>query len=178
MRTPTGLRFAAPTVLALCLMFLLASLPDTIHAASPKSRSLDTSAAAPRPVEETTAASIERDYDHAWKSLVSALESNQPELLDENFTGTARQHWQRAIELQKQNGLNRRIVDHGHSLRVNFYSLDGSALQAEDIADLEIEYRDGSRVLSSEHIRAHYLLLLTPAENSWKVRVLEELPPS
>lgn len=160
---------------ALVLLLGVASIPATIHAASP-GRSLDTSGAAPRAVEDTTATSVERDYAHAWKSLVSALEANHAELLNENFTGSARQHWQQAIEVQKQSGLSRRIIDHGHSLHVTFYSLDGSALQAEDVADLEIEYRDGSKVLSSEHVKLRYLVLLTPAENSWKIRILEELP--
>jgi hypothetical protein len=171
------LSLAARATIALCLLFGIASFPTAIHAAGPE-YSLNTSSASPRTVEDTTAASIERDYAHAWKSLVAALEANRAELLTENFTGTARQRWQQAIDIQRQNGLSRRIVDHGHSLRVIFYSLDGSSLQLEDVADLEIEYRDGGKVLSSEHIKSRYLVLLTPAENSWKIRILEELPPS
>lgn len=167
--------FVARFIAVLCLTAGIAFIPATVHAAS---RTLDASASAPRPVEEATAAAIERDYLHGWKSLATALEANHAELLNENFTGTARQHWQQAIDLQQQSGLSRRIIDHGHSLRVTFYSLDGSALQAEDVADLEIEYRDGAKVLSSEHIHPHYFVLLTPAENSWKIRILEELPPS
>ena len=57
-------------------------------------------------------------------------------------------------------------------MRVTFYSLDGSALQAIDAADLEIEYREGGKLLSSERVQARYLVLLTPAENSWKIRIL------
>lgn len=167
--------FAARTIAVLCLSAGIAFMPATMHAAS---RTLDASASAPRPVEEATATAVERDYLHGWKSLAEALEANRAELLNENFTGTARQHWQQAVDLQQQSGLSRRIIDHGHSLRVTFYSLDGSALQAEDVADLEIEYRDGTKVLSSEHIHPHYLVLLTPAENSWKIRILEELPTS
>lgn len=167
--------FVARAIAALCLALGVASIPATTRAAS---RTLDASASAPRPVEDATAAAVERDYLHGWKSLTAALEANRAELLNENFTGTARQHWQQAIDLQQQSGLSRRIIDHGHSLRVTFYSLDGSALQAEDVADIEIEYRDGTKVLSSEHIHPHYLVLLTPAENSWKIRILEELPVS
>lgn len=176
MSRPFKLRHTNRAAIALCILFGVASVPATIHAAGP-GHSLDTSSATPRAVEDTTAAAIERDYAYAWKSLVSALDANHPELLNENFTGIAREHWQQAIDLQRQNGLSRHIIDHGHSLRVTFYSLDGSALQAEDIADLEIEYRDGSKVLSSERIKSRYLVLLTPAENSWKIRILEELPP-
>jgi len=140
-------------------------------------QSFDTAAAAPRQVEETTALAVQRDYAHAWLSLVSALEGNRADLLNENFTGVAREQWQDAILTQRQNGLSRHIVDHGHALRVTFYSLDGSAMEATDTADLEVEYREGDKLLTSERVLAHYLVLLTPTEDSWKIRVLQELPP-
>jgi hypothetical protein len=160
------------------LAFALIPLPAALHAAPPTPiYNLDAASASPRAVEETTAASIQRDYTHAWHSLISALEENRADLLDENFTGGARQQWEDAIASQRQNGLNRRIVDHGHSVQVKFYSLDGSALEAIDNADLEIEYREGGKVLYSEHVHARYVVLLTPAENSWKVRILQEIPP-
>ncbi len=164
-------------------LFLLLALASTTHAASPAPvqspiQSFNTDSAAPRPVEETTALAVQRDYAQAWQSLVAALGENRAELLDENFTGGARQQWQDAIHAQQKNGLNRLIVDHGHQVRVRFYSLDGSALEAMDTADLEIQYHEGSKLLSSERIQAHYLVLLTPAENSWKIRILQEVPPN
>jgi aminopeptidase N len=139
-------------------------------------QSFDAASATPRAVEESTAVALQRDYAHAWQSLLSALAENRADLLDENFTGGAHQHWQEAIHAQQQNGLSRRIIDHGHRMRVTFYSLDGSAVEAVDVADLEIEYRDGGKLLSSERIQARYLVLLTPAENSWKLRILQEVP--
>lgn len=176
-------RLIALRLAVLCLMLLVGSawLPRIIHARSSNTgalQSFDAAAAAPRAVEETTAVAIQRDYAHAWRSLVSALQENRADLLDENFTGGARQQWQDAIQAQQQNGLSRRIIDHGHRMRVTFYSLDGSAVQAVDAADLEIEYRDGGKLLSSERIQARYLVLLTPAENSWKLRILQEVPQS
>ncbi len=177
-----GYRRASVWLAALGLPILLA-LASTTHAAPPAPvqspiQSFNIDFAVPRPVEETTALAIQRDYSQAWQSLVAALEENRAEMLDENFTGGARQQWQDAIHAQQKNGLSRRIVDHGHQVRVRFYSLDGSALEAIDTADLEIQYREGSKLLSSERIQAHYLLLLTPAESSWKVRILQEIPPS
>jgi hypothetical protein len=163
-------------------LFLLLALASTTHAAPPapvqSQIQFNTDAAAPRTVEETTALAIQRDYAQAWHSLVAALDENRAEMLDENFTGGARQQWQNAVHTQQRNGLSRLIVDHGHQVRVRFYSLDGSALEAIDTADLEIQYREGSKLLSSERIQAQYLVLLTPAENSWKVRILQEVPPS
>lgn len=177
-----GYRREALSLAALGL-FLLLALAATTHAAPPVPvqspvQSFNIDSAAPRPVEETTALAVQRDYSQAWQSLVAALEENRAEMLDENFTGGARQQWQDAIRAQRKNGLSRRIVDHGHQVRVRFYSLDGSALEAIDTADLEIQYREGSKLLSSERVQTHYLVLLTPAENSWKIRILQELPPS
>jgi hypothetical protein len=129
-------------------------------------------------VEQTSAASIQRDYGHGWQSLISALAENRADLLEENFTGVARQQWREAIHSQQRNGLSRRIVDHGHNVRVTFYSLDGSSLEAMDTAELEIQYCDGDKVLSSERVQAHYAVVLTPAENSWKIRILQEIPTS
>jgi hypothetical protein len=82
-----------------------------------------------------------------------------------------------AVKAQKAAGLSRRIIDHGHHVEVIFYSPDGSAMQLRDTAQLEIQYRDGSKVLHSDNLSAQYLVLMTPAENSWKVRVLQEVPP-
>lgn len=177
--------------LSLIILLGSARLPSKIHALTiPKStsaaptsstgalQSFDAASAAPRTVEETTALAVQRDYAHAWGSLVSALEENRADLLGENFTGGARQQWQEAIHAQQQSGLSRRIVDHGHRMQVTFYSLDGSSMEAVDAADLEIEYREGGKLLSSERIQARYLVLLTPAESSWKVRILQEVPQS
>jgi hypothetical protein len=170
------LRLAA---MSLLILLGLIAVPATTHAGPPAPlQSFDAAGVTPRPVEDTTSQSIQRDYSHAWKSLVSALEENRGELLNENFTGTARQQWQDAIHIQQQNGLNRKIVDHGHTVRVTFYSLDGSALEATDTADLEIQYREGGKVVSTERVQAHYLVVLTPAENSWKLRMLQEVPAS
>jgi hypothetical protein len=54
--------------------------------------------------------------------------------------------------------------------------VDGSALEARDVAELQIDYLKDGQLLSSEHVQARYLVLLTPAENSWQVRSLQELP--
>lgn len=165
----------------ICLMTLsvLASRPAAMLAAAPQPlQSFSTSGAVPREVEPATAQAVERDYNHAWQSLVLALEENRADRLSEDFIGDAQQQWQEAIRTQQQNGLSRRIVDHGHQVRISFYSPDGSSIEAIDTADLEIEYRDGSQVLSSERVQARYLVLFTPAENSWKIRVLQELPAS
>jgi hypothetical protein len=174
-RASSLLGFALFAAAALALLGFFA-VPRLMHAALPSPlESFDISGAAPRAVEENTATAVERDYAHAWQSLESALETNNAGQLDAGFTGAALEHWQQAIRAQQEYGLSRRTIDHGHKVIITFYSRDGSSLEASDTADLEIQYREGGHSLSSERLQAHYLVLLTPAENSWKIRSLQEL---
>lgn len=161
------------------LMIVALGLPRSLFGATPPKGphvQLDTSKAGPRDVEDQTKDSIVRDYGKAWHSLEQALEDNRPDLLNADFVGYAQDHWLHTVKAQEAAGLSRRIVDQGHHLQVIFYSPDGSAMQLRDTAQLEIQYRDGSKVIHTEKLSAQYLVLMTPAENSWKVRVLQEIP--
>jgi hypothetical protein len=163
-------------VFAIAALMVLASLPVHVFAAgTPPDVRINTSEAKPRQVEETTAQAVTRDYASAWKSLVDALDHNRSEFLDASFVGIAHDRFSELVSAQKQNGLRQRIVDHGHRLDVVFYSADGSALQVRDTAQVEYQFMDGGTVVKSQQVTQHYLVLLTPAENSWKVRVIEEL---
>ncbi|MDT8066750.1 MAG: hypothetical protein ROO76_01155 [Terriglobia bacterium] len=160
------------------IVVVVLGLPQSLSAAPPTGPQvrLDTSKAGPREVEDETKASVTRDYGEAWQALEQALEDNQPDLLTSDFAGYAQNQWVETIKAQKAAGLSRRIVDHGHHLQVIFYSPDGSAMQLRDTAQFEIQYRDGGKILHSENLSVQYLVLMTPAENSWKVRVLQEIP--
>ncbi len=148
---------------------------STVRAANLPSVQLDTSKATPREVEGPTEKAIIRDYGNAWESLATALEKNRPEALDPAFVGFARDKFGRAIAQQKQAGLRTRYIDHGHKLETLFYSLDGSAIELRDTAQLEMQILDGSRVVSSQPVAAHYLVLMTPAADRWQVRALQEV---
>jgi hypothetical protein len=132
--------------------------------------------AQPRQLEDSTEASILRDYKTAWQNLASAMEQNRPDLLDASFVGFAHDKLGAAIAEQKKNGLRRRYVDHGHKLEAIFYSSDGSAMQLKDTASVEVQLLDGNKVVASEPGTILYVVLMTPAENSWKVRDLEAVP--
>jgi hypothetical protein len=168
-------------LLAVGLMVVIVALglPQSLFAATPPTGptvQLDVSKAGPREVEDQTKDSIIRDYGKAWQALEQALQDNRPDLLNADFAGYAQNEWLAAVKAQNSSDLSRRIVDRGHHVQVIFYSPDGSAMQLRDTAQLEIQYRDGSKVLHSEKLSAQYLVLMTPAENSWKVRVLQEVP--
>ena len=137
---------------------------------------LTTANVQPREVEDATQTAVLRDYKAAWANLSAAMDQNRPDLLDASFVGFAKDHFTQAIAEQKKNGLRRRYVDHGHRLEAVFYSYDGSALQLKDTASVEVELLDGSKVVATEPGTISYMVLMTPAENSWKVRDLEAVP--
>ncbi len=167
-----GMRLALLWLAAIATILITAK----VFAAETPKVTFDTQGAAPREVEEQTQQSIVRDYGKAWQTLAQALQTNHPELLTASFAGFARDDWEQAIKAQAKSGLSRKVVDHGHKLKVLFYSVEGSSMQLSDTAQLEIQYLDGSKVVHSEQVTAHYIVLVTPAENSWKVRLLQEVP--
>lgn len=159
-------------VSALALAFLVpAAAPQTNNSKF----TIDITQVAPRQVEDATEQAVLRDYSKAWENMAKAMEQNRADLLNASFTGFARERLGQSIDQQKSNGLTRKYVDRGHKLEVVFYSVEGSALQLRDTAQLELQLLDGNKVVHSEQVTLHYIAVLTPAENSWKVRMLEEV---
>jgi hypothetical protein len=159
------------------MMFLLPRHNgDHVLAADRPQVTLDVQNATPRQVEDTTERAIARDYAAAWQALAGALEQNRPDLLGANFVGTANKKLGQTISEQRKAGLRQRIQDQGHHVNAIFYSPEGSAIELQDTAQLQIQVLDGDKVLHSEDVTLHYVALLTAAENSWKVRVLEAVP--
>jgi hypothetical protein len=137
---------------------------------------LDTSAAGPRSIEDTTEKAIVRDYGNAWSVLAGTLENNRADSLASGFTGTARDRLVQRVQQQRRAGLRTRYIDHGHKLQAVFYSPEGSAMQLHDTAKLEEQVLDGDTVVSSRELTASYVVLMTVGEERWKVRLLQGLP--
>jgi hypothetical protein len=54
-----------------------------------------------------------------------------------------------------------------------FYSPEGSAVQLQDTAQLEIQLLDGGKIVSSQNVTRKYIAVVTVVEDRWKVRVLD-----
>jgi hypothetical protein len=159
------------------LVALISNYPiDAVFAASAPSVSLSVEHTAPRQVEESTQKAVARDYAAAWQAMSAALEQNRADLLAGSFIGTANERLVASIQQQQKAGLHQRIVDKGHTVEAVFYSQEGSAMELHDTAKIELQVLDGSNVIHSEDATLHYVALLTAAENSWKVRLLEAVP--
>lgn len=161
----------ASIVITLCLLAVAQSSPQI---QLPDVR-LDADGLAPRPIEELTGTTIARHYAWAWRDLVSALESNQPERLGEEFAGFAKDRLVQRVGEQKQAGMHVRIVDHGHHLKAVFYSTNGTAMQLFDEVQLETQIYDGNKLLNTEKAPHEYMVLMTPGADRWYVRDLEEV---
>ena len=77
------------------------------------------------------------------------------------------------LQEQEKSGLATRYVDHGHQVSATFYSPEGSAVQLQDTAQLEIQLLDGRKVVSSKNVTRKYVAVVSVVEDSWKVRVLD-----
>lgn len=154
---------------------VFASRSSVFASSAPEVR-LSIENAAPRQVEDTTQKAVARDYAAAWQALTAALDQNRTDLLSGSFVGTASEKLAATVAEQRQAGFHQRFIDKGHKVEAVFYSPEGSAMELQDTAQLQIELLDGDKVVHSEEVTVHYLALLTAAENSWKVRALQAVP--
>ena len=126
-----------------------------------------------RPVEKQTEAAVIRDYLQSWKSLQAALDQNRPDLLNADFVGTARDKLAATVEEQAKMSIHTRYIDRSHELQIVFYSPEGLSLQLTDIVEYDEQVLDHDKLLASKPIRLRYLVVLTPAEVRWRVRLFQ-----
>lgn len=127
----------------------------------------------PRPLAEQTEQGAIRDYLEAWKAMRAALEQNQPGLLNADFVGTAKDKLTETIHEQVAAGLHTRYQDRSHDLQIVFYSPEGLSIELIDAVDYDVQVFDSEHTLSTQQAHAKYVVLLTPAEVRWRVRVLQ-----
>lgn len=156
------------TVIVTCAFWIA-----TVQAADLPQISLSVDNAGPRQVEDSTEKAVARDYGRAWASMMTALSENRSDVLDADFVGVALDNLRERVNQQQQSGLRTRYVDRGHKLQAIFYSAEGSAIQLRDTAQFEVQYLDGNNVVHQEQRTENYTVVMTAAENRWKVRVLQ-----
>jgi hypothetical protein len=127
----------------------------------------------PRPLQQQTGTAAIRDYLQSWQSLRAALEQNRPDLLDPNFVGSARDTLAETIKQQSALGISTRYQDRAHDLQIIFYSPEGMSIELTDKVDYDVQVLDHERVKTTQHVSARYVIVLTPAEVRWRVRVFQ-----
>ena len=160
----------------LVLLLLIVVFP--LRAASPTSAvKLSVAGVGPRQLEPTLEESIARDYAKAWQTLSAALEARDPALLDQYWAGVAHDKFERLVEDEKR-GIEVRYRDQSHQLQAMFYPADGAALVLCDTAQLEVQVFSSGKLIHSESFSEKYMVLMTPAQDRWLVRVLDSVPAS
>lgn len=165
---PISLTVAVLVALAICSPILFRAL----RADSLPQVKLNADGIAPRSIEELTGRNVTRDYAYAWRDLAVASQSNRPDLLNDYFTGFAKDNLTQRIADQKRTGVAIRYTDHGHNVKAFFYSPDGGEMQLLDNAQLDIEILDGGKVIHHETVTQPFLVLMTPGADRWFVRSL------
>jgi hypothetical protein len=142
--------------------------PD-VHVVPPK---LD----GPRVLNDQTKEAVIRGYLEAWQSLKGALQQNRTDLLDRNFVGTAKDKLVGTIHDQVTTGISTRYLDRSHSLQIVFYSPEGLSVQLVDNVAYDVQLVDHGKTLATQTEHARYIVVMTPAEVRWRVRVFQGTP--
>jgi hypothetical protein len=127
----------------------------------------------PRPVEEQTQSSVIRDYLLAWQTMNDALSQNRTEQLDTVFVGKAKEKLAETVHEQQTIGIETSYLPKSHDIKVVFYSPEGLSIQLLDEVEYDVDVKKGGQSIGSEHVRTHYVAVLSPTETRWKVRVLQ-----
>jgi predicted PhzF superfamily epimerase YddE/YHI9 len=126
-----------------------------------------------RPLQKQTETAAIRDYLQSWQSLRAALEQNRPDLLDQSFVGTALDKLTDTMHQQEAAGIQVRYLDRAHELKIISYSPEGLSIQLTDNVEYDQQVIDHDKVLTNRRVRARYVVVMTPAEVRWRVRVFQ-----
>lgn len=146
-------------------------------AGSPSVRVEPAHLSGPRALADNTEQGAIGDYLESWKAMSSALDQNQPSLLNVDFVGTARDKLTQTIHEQQAAGIHTHYQDRAHDLQIVFYSPDGLSIELVDTVDYDVQVFDRDQQVTTQQAHARYVVLLTPAEVRWRVRVLQAEEP-
>jgi hypothetical protein len=126
-----------------------------------------------RPLEPQTANSVVKDYLESWKSFEQALDQNDATRLDADFVGVAHDRLAETVAGQLRGGLHTHYEDRSHDLQIVFYSLDGLSIQMIDTVEYVQKVMGKDKELASTTVRQRYVVVLTPSETRWQVRIFQ-----
>jgi hypothetical protein len=130
----------------------------------------------PRVLNDQTKAAVIRDYLEAWQSMRAALLQNRSNLLDRDFVGTAKDKLVDTIQDQVTMGISTRYLDRSHALQIVFYSPEGLSVQLVDNVTYDIQLVDHGKVQATQTEHARYVVVMTPAELRWRLRIFQGGP--
>lgn len=130
----------------------------------------------PRTLEQQTADAVVRDYLESWQSMRTALNENNAAALDRDFTGQAKEKLAKTIEQQAKLGIHTQYTDTAHDVQIVFYSPEGLSVELTDKVDYDVRVFDHDKPAGTQHVSVRYVVVLTPSEVRWRVRVFQAVP--
>jgi hypothetical protein len=130
----------------------------------------------PRELQEQTASAVVRDYIESWQSMRTALGQNSASALDRDFVGDAKDKLAKTVQEQVKQGLRTEYIDRAHDIQIVFYSPEGLSVELSDKADYDVQVFDHDKLQTTQHVSARYIVVLTPTEVRWRVRVFQAVP--
>jgi len=127
----------------------------------------------PRQLQGQTAKAAIQDYIDAWQTMSQALDRNQPNLLDRDFIGAAREKLAATIKDQSAAGIHTLYRDRSHDVQVLFYSPEGLSIELADTVQYDVQLFDHDKAIGNEQVRTRYIVVLTPSEVRWRVRIFQ-----
>jgi hypothetical protein len=73
-------------------------------------------------------------------------------------------------------GISTRYLDQTHDLQIAFYSPEGLSIQLVDNVEYDVEVLDQGKVQGTQKMRGRYVVVMTPAEVRWRIRVFQGGP--
>lgn len=157
-------------------LLVVATSIYSIAADSAPQIAINMSKAAPRAMEPLTERAIVRDFTFAWENMSRALASNSTGPLNGIFEGNASSFLTDAVHSQRRTGITSHYLNQNHKVDAVFYSPEGDILELHDTAEYDLEIHDGDKTIDSQHVIAHYVVLMTPGADRWVVRQLQAVP--
>lgn len=128
-----------------------------------------------RPIEKQTQAAVLRDYLQSWQNLSAALDGNDMAPLDLSFVGVAREKLGETVAEQTKAGLRSHYRAISHDIQFVFYSPEGQSIQLIDTVVCEQQVFAKDKALTTQQQTLRYLVVMTPAEVQWRVRIFQAL---
>jgi len=130
----------------------------------------------PRPIADQTAEAAVRDYLESWQAMKSALDQNRASLLNRDFEGEAKDKLTAAISGQIKAGIHTKYDDRSHNIQIVFYSPEGLSIQLVDNVEYDQQVFLNGKLLATQPARARYVVVMTPSQVRWRVRVIQAQP--
>lgn len=158
------------------ILCVVAALSAVVAAAQASVQVKPPDVSGPRTLEQQTATAAVHNYLQAWASLHSAFQNNDASLLDPDFIGTAKEKLSATIGQQDNLKIRTNYQDRAHTIQIVFYSPEGLSLELTDDVEYDLQLIDHDKPAASQHMKAHYIVVMTPSETRWKVRVFQAVP--